>query len=148
MRNRRALRPRGATLSETGQPFLLTGEAGTELIAEYYADQLAFSVNAAREDGPSGRPEDFATGLVPDPPLHIRTSEGTAAFDGGAVHLMWSEDASSRKRKEQRREFGLAGIRQVDWVPSSEWSNGYLRVVPGSPTPTPRPNRAGTCAAC
>ncbi|GAB3213916.1 DUF4429 domain-containing protein [Marinactinospora thermotolerans] len=128
----------GAALSEKSLPFHLTGDASTELVAEYYADQLSFSVEATRDTGDPGPAERFAVGLVPPLPLHIRTSEGTAAFDGRTLLLAWSGDASSRKHKEQRREFPIEEIRRVEWAPGDGWNEGYLRVVThGSSTAQP-----------
>ncbi|MBB6174825.1 hypothetical protein HNR23_004885 [Nocardiopsis mwathae] len=125
----------GAMLTEDGQPFLLAGDAKNHLVAEYYADQLAFSVDAMREreqDGGSAacpNPEKVALGLVPPPPLHIQTTEGTASFDGTSLRLGWS-DGSAAKRKLQRREFELGSIRRVETTPSDGWNYGFLRVVP------------------
>lgn len=116
----------GAELGKNTRPFMLTGPAKTELLAEYYADQIAFSVDNATVSAPP----DAATRLVPQPPLHIQTSEGTAVFNGSTVRLVWSgSEASSRKRKQQRREYPLADIASVEWIPSDGWEYGYLRVV-------------------
>ncbi|ASU85848.1 hypothetical protein CDO52_26320 [Nocardiopsis gilva YIM 90087] len=141
----------GAMLSEDAQPFRLTGDAATALVAEYYGDQLTFSVNAARDADEGARsaraPEEFALGFVPPLPLHIQTSEGTASFDGRSLRLGWSGDAKSSKRKAQRREFDLGDIRQVEWVPSDGWNEGYLRVVPrnASEEPPTKPRRDLCC---
>ncbi|SDK78906.1 DUF4429 domain-containing protein [Nonomuraea jiangxiensis] len=120
----------GALLPEKGQPFLLTGRPDTELVAEYQADQLRLAVEAAHGSGPLPPAETFALGLVPSLPLHLQTEEGTAVFDGRTVRLGWSDDASVRKIKQRRMEYGLADIRRVDWVPEGPGAdNGYLRIV-------------------
>lgn len=120
----------GSMLTEASDPFLLTGDAETELIAEYYAEQLGAAASAARETGGSA-PADLATHLVPPLPLHIQTVEGTASFDGSSAVLTWSGyEARYRKRKRQRREFPLAQIEGAEWVtPAGAGSFGYLRVV-------------------
>ncbi|MFD6951925.1 hypothetical protein A6A08_10645 [Nocardiopsis sp. TSRI0078] len=119
----------GAMLRERSQPFRLTGEAGTELVAEYLADQIRFA--AEQHTGPPA--PDTGTRLVPRPPFHVRTSEGTASFDGSGVRLVWSgSDAGGRKRKVQRREYALAEITGAEWTPSDGWERGYLRVVTGA----------------
>lgn len=72
----------GPPLAEKGQPFLLTGGPDTELLAEYHADQLRIAADAARLVDGRRPPEEYALALVPPVPLRIRTSEGTAMFDG------------------------------------------------------------------
>lgn len=116
----------GAMLDEKSQPFRLTGPAKTELIAEYLADQARF---AAEQQAGEPTP-DLATRLVPELPLHIQTSEGTASLDNDRLRLVWSGVyASGYKKKKQRREYDLADITGVEWVPSDGWEWGYLRVV-------------------
>lgn len=116
----------GAMLDEKSQPFRLTGSAKTELIAEYLADQIRF----AAEHYTGDPTPDLATRLVPDLPLHIQTSEGTASFDDDRLRLVWSGVwASGYKKKKQRREYDLADITGVEWVPPDGWEWGYLRVV-------------------
>ncbi|KOX20862.1 DUF4429 domain-containing protein [Nocardiopsis sp. NRRL B-16309] len=108
------------------QPFHLAGPARTELVAEYLADQIRFAAERHTADPHPAA----ATALVPEPPLHIRTAEGTATLDGTSLRLVWSGAyASSRKKKAQRREYGLADIASVEWVPSDGWEWGFLRVV-------------------
>ncbi|MFC5831566.1 DUF4429 domain-containing protein [Nonomuraea insulae] len=119
----------GSLLPEKGQPFLLTGGPDTELVAEYHADQLRLAADAVRlVTGP--RPaEEYALGLVPPVPLHIRTSEGTAMFDGETIRLEWSDDAGSRKNKKRRMEYALKDVRRVEWFPQKSMDEGYLRIV-------------------
>jgi hypothetical protein len=115
----------GAMLKEKSQPFRLTGQASSELVAEYLADQIRF---AAEQSGPPA--PDTALRLVPRLPFHIQTSEGTATLDGSTVRLVWSGgEASGRKRKAQRREYDLSEITGVDWAPSDGWEWGYMRLV-------------------
>ncbi|MBF8190328.1 DUF4429 domain-containing protein [Nonomuraea sp. K274] len=136
----------GAQLAEKGQPFLLTGGADTTLIAEYQADQLRLAAEAARAlDGPPAAM--LALGLVPPVPLHIKTVEGTALFDGETIRLEWSDDASSRKRKKRRMEYRLADIRRVDWVPGP-WTEGYLRIVTWDADPGSTPAKPSKDFAC
>ncbi|QBI55541.1 DUF4429 domain-containing protein [Streptomonospora litoralis] len=117
----------GAMLNARSQPFVLVGPASTELVAEYLAEQLHFAAQQA--DPPGGAPPVLATRLVPPLPLHIQTSEGTAAFDGSTVRLIWAgSEASSRKKKAHRREFALADITGVEWVPEDDWGNGHIRI--------------------
>lgn len=119
----------GAMLHEASDPFLLIGDADSELVAEYHAEQLEAAAASAREAG-AATPTGLATRLVPPVPLHIRTVEGTAGFDGTCVFLTWSgPEATSRKRKRQRREVPLADIARAEWVPVHGGNYGYLRVV-------------------
>ncbi|MFD0773221.1 DUF4429 domain-containing protein [Streptomonospora algeriensis] len=123
----------GAMLSEGSQPFQLVGPAKSELVAEYLADQIRFGAGRAAEEGARserGSPgPHLATRLVPPLPLHIQTAEGTAAFDGSTVRLIWSgSSAGSRKKKAHRREYALADITGVEWVPSDGWEYGHLRL--------------------
>lgn len=121
----------GATLKERSQPFRLTGQIGDELVAEYLADQIRFA--AEQRTGPPA--PDTVTRLVPRPPLHIQTSEGTATIDDSGVRLVWSGgSAGGRKRKVQRREYALTEITGAEWSPADEWEWGYLRVVTGDGT--------------
>ncbi|MEY9212804.1 DUF4429 domain-containing protein [Thermobifida halotolerans] len=138
----------GAGLAEKSQPFLLTGRPATELLAEYYADQFAAAAEAARDDGDPAPPEQLATGLVPPLPLHVQTSEGTAFFDGEAVRLVWSGEAGSRKRREQRREFPLSEIRRAEWVPTDGWNEGYLRIVTHEAGTSPAAAKPGKDLSC
>lgn len=140
----------GAMLSEGSQPFRLTGPAKTELLAEYCADQIAFAAQQAAESGVGMRPDE-ATRFVPRLPAHIQTSEGTAAFDGSTVRLVWSgSEASSRKRKAQRREFPFTEVTGVEWVPSDGWEYGYLRVVTSDAAPRTeaKPKNDLSCLLC
>ncbi|GAA4916677.1 DUF4429 domain-containing protein [Streptomonospora salina] len=137
----------GAMLTEKSQPFYLVGRADSELIAENLADQIRFAAGrAAEERAQSAQPAQAGPGqaepagsaapgphlarrLVPPLPLHIQTSEGTAAFDGSAVRLIWSGGmTSSHKKKTQRRVFALADITDVEWVPATDSGNGHLRI--------------------
>ncbi|RNL82465.1 DUF4429 domain-containing protein [Halostreptopolyspora alba] len=120
----------GSMLTEASDPFLLTGEADTELVAEYHAEQLSAAASATREAGASV-PAGLATHLVPPLPMHIKTVEGTASFDGTSARLIWSGyEASFRKRKRQRREFPMPRIAGAEWVsPPGAGYYGYLRVV-------------------
>ncbi|MEV0613488.1 DUF4429 domain-containing protein [Nonomuraea sp. NPDC050404] len=119
----------GPLLPEKGQPFLLAGGPDTELLAEYYADQLRIGADAARlGDGPRP-PHEYALAIVPPVPLHIQTSEGRAMFDGQMFRLEWSDDASSRKSKKRRMDYALADIQRVEWFPQRSLDEGYLRVV-------------------
>ncbi|WP_159940388.1 MULTISPECIES: DUF4429 domain-containing protein [unclassified Nocardiopsis] len=116
----------GAMLREGPQPFRLTGPAATELVTEYLADQIRFA--AERHTDPP--PADTATRLVPPPPFHIRTAEGTATVDRSRVLLVWSGAAANgRKRKVQRREYPLDRVTGAEWTPADDWEWGYLRVV-------------------
>lgn len=142
----------GVRLSETSQPFVLFGSPKQELIAEYCADQIAF---AAREagGGESELPADpiVATQLVPSLPVHIQTSEGTGSFDGTVVRFVWTgSSASGSKKREQRREFPLANISDVEWVPSDGWEWGHLRLRTGTADeeePT-KPKHDLSCLLC
>ncbi|WP_017537786.1 MULTISPECIES: DUF4429 domain-containing protein [Nocardiopsis] len=113
----------GASLSRD-EPFLLTGDAKQELVAEYHADQIRFAAGRAGTPAP-----DTATRLVAPLPLHIQVHEGTAAFDGSSLSLQWAGNASGPKRAQQRMEYPLERIEKVEWVPSDGWEYGLLRVV-------------------
>ncbi|MFE3458916.1 DUF4429 domain-containing protein [Nocardiopsis aegyptia] len=116
----------GAMPDDASQPFRLTGPASTELVAEYLADQIRFAAGRHTADPHPAA----ATALVPEPPLHVRTAEGTATLDGSTLRLVWSgAHAGSRKKKAQRREYDLADLSSVEWVPSDGWEWGFLRVV-------------------
>lgn len=121
----------GAMLSKKSQPFLLTGPVKRTLLAEYWADQVRFAAGQAAESAPAG-PElaKVLLAMVAPVPLHIQTEEGTAAFDGKVVRLLWSGSlAGARKRKEQRREFPLAQLASMEWAPSDSWEYGNLRAI-------------------
>ncbi|GAB2492619.1 DUF4429 domain-containing protein [Nocardiopsis aegyptia] len=116
----------GMMPDDTSQPFRLAGPTRTELVAEYLADQIRFAAEQHTADPDPAA----ATALVPAPPLHIRTAEGTATLDGSTLRLVWSgAHAGSRKKKAQRREYDLADLASVEWVPSDGWEWGFLRVV-------------------
>ena len=117
----------GAMLDDKYQPFRLTGPAKSELIAEYLADQLRFAAEQATVPGPRAVLE-----LVPSPPLHVLTSEGTARFDTDGLSLVWSGGhAGGYKKKKQRREFDLAEITGMEWAPVDDWGWGFVRVLSG-----------------
>ncbi|MDS1271951.1 DUF4429 domain-containing protein [Lipingzhangella sp. LS1_29] len=145
----------GAQLSESSQPFRLTGSHKQELVAEYYADQIAFAAGVAdgAEAAPPADPA-VATNLVPALPVHIQTSEGTGSFDGATVRFVWAgSEASGRKKREQRREFALSDIRDVEWVPSDGWEWGHLRILSGAggtarEGPPTKPKHDVTCLLC
>ncbi|MFW6641416.1 DUF4429 domain-containing protein [Nocardiopsis algeriensis] len=126
----------GAMLAEKSQPFRLVGPAKTELVAEYLSDQLRFAAERAAEKGAA--PADLATRLVPPLPFHIQTEEGTAAFDGATVRLIWAGSAASpRKKKAHRREIALSDVTGAEWVPSDGWEYGHLRVTTTEAVQTP-----------
>lgn len=119
----------GAMLAEESQPFRLTGPLSSELIAEYYADQIASRIGAARSDGDPVVPPGTSRALVPPLPLHIRTGEGTAFFDGAVVRVQWSgSQASWRKSQEAMRVFPLAEVVGADWSPGDINGPGVLRI--------------------
>ncbi|GAB3489087.1 DUF4429 domain-containing protein [Nocardiopsis coralliicola] len=120
-------------------PFLLTGDAKSELLAEYHADQIRFLAEQARTAGPP--PEGFPADLAAPLPLHIQVHEGTAAFNGERLVFTWSSEAPSEKRSAQRREFPLSDIGTLEWTPSDGWDYGVLRVVPqdGAPANKKKP---------
>ncbi|MEV0382582.1 DUF4429 domain-containing protein [Nonomuraea sp. NPDC050643] len=138
----------GSPLADKGQPFLLTGGSDTELVAEYHADQLRIAADAARLADDRRRPEEYALALVPPIPLHIRTSEGTAMFDGTTIRLEWSDEASSRKTRKRRMEYALADIRRVEWFPQKSLDEGYLRIVTWEEDADPKAAKPSKDFAC
>ncbi|WP_017582853.1 DUF4429 domain-containing protein [Nocardiopsis valliformis] len=125
----------GAMLDEKSEPFRLTGPAKTELVAEYLADQITFAASQAGPPDPA-----TPTRLVPALPLHIRTCEGTARLEAGRLTLVWGGSyASSYKKKKQRREYDLAEITGVEWMPLDDWGWGFVRFIT-------RKNAEGTSA--
>ncbi|MCF6471884.1 DUF4429 domain-containing protein [Nonomuraea sp. MG754425] len=138
----------GPMLAERAQPFLLTGEPDTELLADYHADQIRIAADAARNGDGERAPEEYALALVPPVPLHIRTSEGTAMFDGQAVRLEWSDDASSPKTRKRRMEYALADIQRIEWFPQKSMNDGYLRIVTWQRDPDAKPAKPGKDFAC
>lgn len=144
----------GAALADRSDPFRLAGPARTRLVAEYWAGELAAAAgHAARGlSGPAAAvsPE-VALRFVPPLPLHIQTAEGTAAFDGATVRLVWSgSSAGRRKRRQQRREVPLPELAGVDWVPSDGWEWGHLRLVThhAEGQPAVRPKDDLSCLLC
>lgn len=116
----------GSQLDPKLQPFRLTGPARTELVAEYLTDQMRFAAEQAQEPQEPYLP----TRLTPDLPLHISTCEGAAVLDPDGLRLLWSgSNASSYKRKKQRREYTLSEITGVEIVPLDCWGWTFLRVV-------------------
>ncbi|GAA3688999.1 DUF4429 domain-containing protein [Nonomuraea antimicrobica] len=138
----------GALLAEGGQPFLLTGGPETELVAEYQADQLRLAAETARPDDGLRPAEEYALGLVPPVPLSIRTSEGTAMFDGETVRLEWSDEAGSRKATRRRMAYALRDIRRVDWFPQRSSGEGHLRIVTRDEDPDAKPTKPSKDFAC
>lgn len=141
----------GAMLTKRARPFRLTVRASSPLVGEYWADQLSA---AARREGEwaTDQPEPgrLARQLVPPVPLHIKSSEGTAAFDGNTVRFTWSGSAAARKRGQRTREFPLAGVRRVEWIPTDGWEWDLLRVVTADTAgePVPDPRRDPSCLRC
>ncbi|MFI7705726.1 DUF4429 domain-containing protein [Nonomuraea sp. NPDC049480] len=138
----------GPSLAEKGQPFLLTGGPDTELLAEYHADQLRIAADAARLVDGQRPPEEYALALVPPAPLRIRTSEGTAMFDGQTIRLEWSDVASSRKSKKRRMEYALADIQRIEWFPQGSMDEGYLRIVTWQEDADAKPAKPSKDFAC
>ncbi|GAA1118125.1 DUF4429 domain-containing protein [Nocardiopsis composta] len=135
----------GAAMSGE-DPFLLSGDAKTELVAEYHADQLRLLAEQAAAQGapPAGTP----ARLVAPLPLHIQVHEGTAAFDGSSLVLSWTSEAAKEKRSAQRREFPLEQIAKVEWNPSDGWDYGVLRVLPEGGRPPKKPVPAKRDLTC
>ncbi|WP_067970496.1 DUF4429 domain-containing protein [Nocardiopsis trehalosi] len=132
----------GADLAPRLHPFRLTGPARDELVAEYHAEQITTAAALAGDP-----PADAATRLVARLPLHVRTGEGTASFDGTTVRLEWSGTASAVKKSERRREYALADIAGVAWVPSSDSGQAHIRLTPHREDdgPQPRPKHDLRC---
>ncbi|PDP85230.1 hypothetical protein CQJ94_23290 [Glycomyces fuscus] len=112
-------------------PLLLTGPHESELLAEYYSEQVAASARLAREtlsDPVDAR--EVVRGLAARPPLQVRTAEGSAAFDGTRVRLQWDGWlASTAKQKEKSRDYQLSEIETAHWYPPVDVTEGYLRIV-------------------
>ncbi|WP_026120290.1 DUF4429 domain-containing protein [Nocardiopsis potens] len=135
----------GAAMSGE-DPFLLSGDAKTELVAEYHADQLRLLAERAAAQGPP--PAGAPARLVAPLPLHIQVHEGTAAFDGSSLVLSWTSEAAKEKRSAQRREFPLERIAKVEWNPSDGWDYGVLRVLSEDGAPRKKPVPAKRDLSC
>ncbi|MFW5418329.1 DUF4429 domain-containing protein [Nocardiopsis sp. CNT-189] len=135
----------GAAMSGE-DPFLLSGDAKTELVAEYHADQLRLLAERAAAQG--APPADAPARLVAPLPLHIQVHEGTAAFDGSSLVLSWTSEATKEKRSAQRREFPLERIAKVEWNPSDGWDYGVLRVLAEGGAPPKKPVPAKRDLSC
>ena len=120
----------GAPGRETLTPLLLTGPHDQELLAEYFADQIAASARLTRETEGRPDPVEVAQGLVASLPLQARTGEGSVAFDGSRVRLQWDGwFASTVKSQEKTREYQLSEIEEAKWYPQVDVTEGYLRIV-------------------
>lgn len=120
----------GAPGREALTPLLLTGPHEQELLAEYFADQIAASARLTRETEGTPDPGEVARGLVASLPLQARTGEGSAAFDGSRVRLQWDGwFASTVKSQEKAREYQLSEIEEATWHPQADITEGYLRIV-------------------
>lgn len=119
------------TTGKASTPLLLTGPHDRELVTEYFAERLTESARYARQtlETPLD-PGEVARGLVPRPPLQVRTAEGSASFDGERVRLQWDGwMASTAKEREQSREYRLSEMESIEWVPQVDFDEGFLRVV-------------------
>ncbi|MBE3001905.1 DUF4429 domain-containing protein [Nocardiopsis sp. HNM0947] len=120
----------GAAESEDLTPLLLTGPHDQELLAEYFADQIASSARMERETSGSPASVDVARSLVARVPFRARTGEGRADFDGNRVRLTWDGFfASTAKGTEEHRDYALAEIERATWHPPVDISEGWLRIV-------------------
>lgn len=120
----------GAT-DDDNDPFLLTGDPDTELLAEYFADQLEAAATREAELGEAPDPSAVARGVVATLPLRVVTAEGNAVFDGQTVRLHWNGlMASTSKDHERSREFALTDIAEAEWKPQLGLDVGFLRIVP------------------
>ncbi|RNL85504.1 DUF4429 domain-containing protein [Halostreptopolyspora alba] len=116
---------------DDSDPFLLNGDTGSELLAEYFADQLERAATSEAELGNAADPARVARGVVPALPLRVYTAEGEAVFDGETVRLQWNGWlASTSKGNERGREFAVSDIARVDWEPQRGMDVGFLRLVP------------------
>ncbi|WP_046472007.1 DUF4429 domain-containing protein [Allosalinactinospora lopnorensis] len=134
---------------DDSDPFSLTGPADSELIAEYFSEQIGLAVPDGEADS-EGRadPAEAARGLVLRLPLRIRTAEGSASFDGRTVRLRWDGVlAGSAKGHERTRDFAAEDIAKVEWEPQIGLEVGFLRlVVRGRPAERPAdPEEDLTC---
>ncbi|WP_017616133.1 DUF4429 domain-containing protein [Nocardiopsis salina] len=120
----------GAAESEDLTPLLLTGPHDKELLAEYFADQIASSARMERETSGTPASVDVARSLVARLPFHARTGEGRADFDGNRVRLTWDGFfAGTAKGTEEHRDYPLAEIERATWHPPVDLSEGWLRIV-------------------
>lgn len=116
---------------EDSDPFLLNGDADSELLAEYFADQLEHAITSWADRGSAPAPARAVRGVVPAPPLRAYTAEGNAVFDGETVRLQWDGWlASTGKGNERGREFAISDIARVEWKPQKGIDVGFLRLVP------------------
>ncbi|MBR8741144.1 DUF4429 domain-containing protein [Nocardiopsis sp. MG754419] len=119
------------TTGTAATPLLLTGPQDKELVAEYFAEQLAASVRFAREtDQEPPHPVVVARGLVARPPLQVRTAEGAASFDGERLRLQWDGwMTSTPKGREQSRDYRMSEIQGLEWTPQMDFEEGFIRVL-------------------
>ncbi|MBB4930022.1 hypothetical protein F4561_000842 [Lipingzhangella halophila] len=116
---------------DDSDPLLLKGDSDSELLAEYFADQLERAVASEVELGSAPDAAQVARGLVPSLPLRALTAEGDGFFDGQTVRFRWNGWlASTSKGNERTREFAVADIAKVEWERQQAMEVGFLRVVP------------------
>ncbi|PRX95727.1 DUF4429 domain-containing protein [Allonocardiopsis opalescens] len=123
----------GGALRPDTDPYLLSGTAGSQLTAEYFADQVRTAAELTPDAESPARLREL---LAPAVPVHVQVAEGVAAFDGAAVTLEWNgSHASGAKARQRSKEYPLAGLSRVVWAPGVSGDYGYLRLVPkGAPS--------------
>lgn len=147
----------GAYVTPRAWPFRLTGRSRSPLLAEFWADQLTSGARMVADTAGYGVPAPsrellagWARALVPGLPVQVRSSEGSASFDGEVLRLRWSGSASLRKRRAGLREFRLPELLRVEWVPGDGWEWDLLRVVTAETqrAPAAPPKRDLACLRC
>ncbi|MFC9928472.1 DUF4429 domain-containing protein [Streptomyces sp. NPDC127190] len=120
------LQATGGRLPEAADPYRLAVDADRGANAEYIAEEIRHALLI--EQVPKEPTHSY---LLPGPPVpvSVRSSDGTASFDGTQVRIDWADTSDRVKRATGPRIIALGEIVQVEWLPNSGGEDGFLRFV-------------------
>ncbi|MGI5457195.1 DUF4429 domain-containing protein [Streptomyces sp. CA-249302] len=120
------LQATGGRLPDPADPYRLVVDVDRAGVAEYVAEEIRQALML--EQIPK---EPTKAYLLPGPPVpvSVRSSDGTASFDGTQVRLDWADTSDRVKRATGPRIIALGDLVQVEWLPNSGYEDGFLRFV-------------------
>ncbi|MER8221970.1 DUF4429 domain-containing protein [Streptomyces sp. NPDC094143] len=120
------LQATGGRLPDAADPYRLAVDTDRTGVAEYIAEEIR---RALLLDGIPKEP--VKAYLLPGPPVpvSVRSSDGTASFDGTQVRIDWSDTSERVKRATGPRIIGLGELVRVEWLPNTGHEDGFLRFV-------------------
>ncbi|MFJ3665512.1 DUF4429 domain-containing protein [Streptomyces sp. NPDC090106] len=120
------LQATGGRLPEAADPYRLVVDVDRAGVAEYVAEEIrrALLLDQIPKDA-------TRTYLLAGPPVpvSVRSSDGTASFDGLQVRLDWADTSDRVKRATGPRIIALSDLVGVEWLPNSGYQDGFLRFV-------------------